>query len=257
MNSGGEIAVPLPLLEGSGEVVFSVKTQNGEAAAYHWKREATPAESPRQPQPGPTVETSPAPAELHPVLHPIPAAPLPGSPTPASAPIAPAPAAKSSAKPSAKPAAPGHQCPLIRKDDRTARGISIGAIVLLAAAVVILRYRSRPRRKAAPPVSPAFLVMQDAESKRIPVNGIATRIGRRPDNDIVFTNTSVSGYHAEIHLQRDGTYLLTDLGSGNGLKVNQQSVSQATLADGDLVEMGEVRFRFHLAPGSEPQPPQS
>jgi len=87
--------------------------------------------------------------------------------------------------------------------------------------------------------------MQDAESKRIPLVKVASRIGRRPDNDIVFTNTSISGYHAEIHSQRDGTYYITDLGSGNGLSVNEQRVTQSELNDGDLVELGEVRFRFH------------
>ncbi len=257
VNSGGEIAVPLPLLEGSGEVVFSVKTQRGETVAYHWNREAPQPEAAAVAAPAaPALQAPPQPAAQTAPVQPAATPLLQATPVPApSAAVRIAPAA--AANPSAKPAAPSLQKPIIQKDDRTARFISIGAIVLLAAAVVVLRYRSRPSRQSAPPAAPAFLVMQDAESKRIPVSSIATRIGRRPDNDIVFANTSVSGYHAEIHLQRDGTYLLTDLGSGNGLRVNNQSVSQAALADGDLVEMGEVRFRFHLAPGSEKQPPQS
>jgi len=91
----------------------------------------------------------------------------------------------------------------------------------------------------------AYLQMQDAESKRLPLTKPANRIGRRADNDIVFTNTSISGYHAEIHAQRDGSYRITDLGSGNGVNVNNQRVTQSDLKDGDLIELGEVRFRFY------------
>ncbi|MDD5350375.1 MAG: FHA domain-containing protein, partial [Chthoniobacteraceae bacterium] len=127
--------------------------------------------------------------------------------------------------------------------------ISGGSALLLVAAVLVLRRQGRPATPppAAPPlpVPAAYLEMQDAESKRIPLPKNASRIGRNPENDIVFTNTSVSGYHAEIYAQRDGTYRITDLGSGNGLRVNDQQVAQAILKNGDLVELGEVRFRFY------------
>jgi hypothetical protein len=92
----------------------------------------------------------------------------------------------------------------------------------------------------------AYLVMQDAEASRLAISQTATRIGRRSDNDIVFSNDSVSGHHAEIHMGRDGTFTITDLGSGNGVLVNGQPAKQVGLRDGDIVELGEVRFRFTL-----------
>ena len=112
-------------------------------------------------------------------------------------------------------------------------------------AVLILRHRRRP--KAEPPTATpiAYLEMQDAESTRILLTKTANRIGRNPDNDIVFTNTSISGYHAEIHSQRDGICYITDLGSGNGMSINEKRVAQSDLKDGDLIELGEVRFRFY------------
>lgn len=92
----------------------------------------------------------------------------------------------------------------------------------------------------------AYLEVQDANATRMPLNKTATRIGRRSDNDLVFSNTSISGHHAEIHISRDGAFSITDLGSGNGVFVNGERVQQCGLRDGDIIELGEVRFRFSL-----------
>lgn len=133
--------------------------------------------------------------------------------------------------------------------------IEAGAIALLLAAGLWLRKkRSTPPpveeviEQPEPPAPPlAYLEMQDADSKRVPITQKASRIGRNPSNDIVFANTSISGYHAEIHAKRDGTFYISDLGSGNGVVVNNERIAQsADLKEGDLVELGEVRFRFRL-----------
>jgi hypothetical protein len=94
----------------------------------------------------------------------------------------------------------------------------------------------------------AWLVMQDADATKVGLNKTASRIGRRQDNDIVFSNDSVSGHHAEIHMARDGSFTITDLNSGNGVLVNGKRVTQSSLRDGDIVELGEVGFRFSLNP---------
>jgi pSer/pThr/pTyr-binding forkhead associated (FHA) protein len=90
--------------------------------------------------------------------------------------------------------------------------------------------------------------MQDADATKVGLNQTASRIGRRQDNDIVFSNDSVSGHHAEIHMGRDGSFTITDLNSGNGVLVNGKKVTQSSLRDGDIVELGEVGFRFSLNP---------
>lgn len=92
----------------------------------------------------------------------------------------------------------------------------------------------------------AYLVVQDVNATKMPLNKTATRIGRRSDNDLVFSNTSISGHHAEIHMSRDGAFSITDLGSGNGVFVNGERIQQCGLRDGDIIELGEVRFRFSL-----------
>jgi hypothetical protein len=106
-----------------------------------------------------------------------------------------------------------------------------------------------PLNAASPARSAALahLVLQDASSTRLAITKTASRIGRRADNDIVFSNDSVSGHHAELHMGRDGTFTITDLGSGNGVLVNGSRVTQSPLRDGDAVELGEVRFRFSIA----------
>ena len=40
-------------------------------------------------------------------------------------------------------------------------------------------------------------------------------------------------------------FSITDAGSLNGTYVNHQSVTEATLADGDEVQIGKYRLTFH------------
>jgi len=89
-----------------------------------------------------------------------------------------------------------------------------------------------------------WLVIQDSQSSQQAIKKTANTIGRRADNDIVFANDSVSGHHAEIHMGRDGAFTITDLNSGNGTIVNGKRITQSSLSDGDLIEIGEVRFTF-------------
>ena len=223
VTAGGEVVLPLESLAPEGDVAITLTAKGGETFTYLHKR---PSAAPAKGEPAKPASTPAAAASETPAAPPVPAA------SPAATPAKQAHPAKK-AKPAAKTWNPGNW-------------ILGGATLLLALAVAILRMRKPAPAPAAEPAPTAFLEMQDAESRRIPLLKTANRIGRRPDNDIVFTNTSISGYHAEIHVQRDGTYSITDLASGNGLSVNHQRVSQAALKDGDLVDLGEVRFRFRL-----------
>lgn len=69
------------------------------------------------------------------------------------------------------------------------------------------------------------------------------RLGRHPDNTVVFPGEITSLYHAEI-LRRDGKYILRDLNSSNGTKVNDQFVSEAELHDGDVIFFGDIESAF-------------
>jgi S1-C subfamily serine protease len=75
------------------------------------------------------------------------------------------------------------------------------------------------------------------------------RIGRRPDNDVVFDpnrDRKVSGHHAEI-VMGNGVARLKDLGSNNGTFVNGVRVtSTVTLQNNDVVSLGESGPRLQV-----------
>lgn len=71
-------------------------------------------------------------------------------------------------------------------------------------------------------------------------------IGRRPDSNIVLADPNVSRSHAEIRPHGD-TFLLIDLGSTNGSKVNGVRVDQRVLEDGDDLTFGNTQMRFEAS----------
>ena len=74
-------------------------------------------------------------------------------------------------------------------------------------------------------------------------------IGRNPDCDLVVTDPTVSRRHAELRLQ-DGRWILADLGSSNGTRVNGWRVRRATVGVGDELMLGDQRLVF-----ARPKPP--
>ncbi|MFH1488335.1 MAG: ATPase, T2SS/T4P/T4SS family [Pseudomonadota bacterium] len=87
-----------------------------------------------------------------------------------------------------------------------------------------------------------------------------TKIGRLSDNDITLADDRVSRYHAEIIRQTEDDYLIQDLSSANGTKVNGKTVSNKNLKDGDRVDIGRLILNFNMADLSEssvetPPPP--
>ena len=69
------------------------------------------------------------------------------------------------------------------------------------------------------------------------------RIGRDPDNDMVFASSLVSGHHAEIEFDGD-VARLRDLDSTNGTFVNGNRIQAVDLNDGDEIGVGDERFTF-------------
>jgi hypothetical protein len=74
-----------------------------------------------------------------------------------------------------------------------------------------------------------------------------TVIGRSRRCDIVLTDPNVSRQHAEVRKQGDG-FMLLDLGSTNGTRVNRRDVKQVVLQHGDRIELGTTEFLFERQP---------
>ncbi|KIG16092.1 FHA-domain-containing protein [Enhygromyxa salina] len=88
------------------------------------------------------------------------------------------------------------------------------------------------------------LIIEDLEGATTVVN-LGTEevtIGRRPHNTIQLTEQNVSRSHAKLNFQDEG-WLIHDLGSYNGVKVNGVPINQPTqLRESDLIQIGD----YHL-----------
>lgn len=65
------------------------------------------------------------------------------------------------------------------------------------------------------------------------------RIGRRDGNDLIISDPSVSGSHCEIEKSESG-FVLRDLGSTNGTRVNGETVTVSGLFRNDVIHVGDV-----------------
>jgi pSer/pThr/pTyr-binding forkhead associated (FHA) protein len=88
---------------------------------------------------------------------------------------------------------------------------------------------------------------------RVPLDRTETYIGRDPKCDIVLTDDSASRRHARIARNAGGYFEIVDLGSKNGILVQDERVDRMTLMDGDVFLIGETQFSIVVGPllGSE------
>lgn len=100
-----------------------------------------------------------------------------------------------------------------------------------------------PAEAAAPPARLVMLT-PPAPGAEFALTQDLVRIGRAEDLDVWVNHRSISREHAEVHREGDGRLRLIDLGSANGVRVNQEDVENAVLSSGDVIELGQVRFRF-------------
>ncbi|GAB2647869.1 BTAD domain-containing putative transcriptional regulator [Nocardia goodfellowii] len=86
------------------------------------------------------------------------------------------------------------------------------------------------------------LRLSDGRAQVIPPAGL--RIGRMTDNDLILDDPKASRYHAHIMPSRAGL-LIKDLGSANGVYVNEEAIDNgALLADGDVIRIGATVLVF-------------
>jgi predicted component of type VI protein secretion system len=87
--------------------------------------------------------------------------------------------------------------------------------------------------------------MVHAEGKRMLVSQGGAVIGRSRDCDIVLSDPNVSRRHAEIRADARGGWVVHDLGSTNGVRVNGTRVAGSSpLQPGDRIAVGTAEIRF-------------
>jgi Protein of unknown function (DUF3662)/FHA domain len=104
----------------------------------------------------------------------------------------------------------------------------------------------------AGPMQPPMGVQAPASSAWVEINGVrhpltrpVTSMGRGTDVDLRVDDPSVSRRHAEIRIGVPA--IITDLGSTNGIVVDDQHVRQAQLRDGSVIHLGNTTIVFRQA----------
>lgn len=75
-------------------------------------------------------------------------------------------------------------------------------------------------------------------------------IGRNPTTDITLLDEGISREHALVLFDEDDSqFVIEDLQTTNGTKVNGRRVRSASLVEGDEIQIGQTLFRFALIKG--------
>lgn len=100
---------------------------------------------------------------------------------------------------------------------------------------------------AAPPMPQAWLTIRlpQAGQQIYRIEKPIINIGRQLSNDIIVEDKRVSRYHAQIKYQPDGQFAIFDLGSTNGITINNTPhMRQHVLRNGDSFTIGSYDFFF-------------
>ncbi|MES2307517.1 MAG: FHA domain-containing protein [Verrucomicrobiota bacterium] len=103
---------------------------------------------------------------------------------------------------------------------------------------------------------PRLIVQSEEQAGQIfDLSGESARIGRINENEIVIQHKSISSHHAELVL--DGNdYLIKDLDSTNGTRVNGERVKSVKLRKNDLIRVGNIEliYESEFEPDVKPLP---
>jgi len=102
---------------------------------------------------------------------------------------------------------------------------------------------SQPASETAASSSTVGLPRLDFGTIAIALCAARTTLGRASDNYIQLSDRSVSSHHAEL-IQSVAGFVLHDLDSTNGCKVNGQRTSEALLKSGDTICFGDIESRL-------------
>ncbi len=91
------------------------------------------------------------------------------------------------------------------------------------------------------------LQLPDGSTQQFAISKLQVTLGRGLTNDIVLQDTKISRSHACINFDGKGGISVSDLGSTNGTYINNQRISQAVVAPGQTVRLGDCVLSFEPA----------
>lgn len=89
----------------------------------------------------------------------------------------------------------------------------------------------------------------------IPLLKVRLLVGRRGSCDISLRFPNISSHHCEFEMI-EGFWIVRDLGSRNGIKVNGIRCSSKWLMPGDIVAMARHRYELSYTPSGSGPPPE-
>lgn len=103
---------------------------------------------------------------------------------------------------------------------------------------------------------PRLIVQSEEQAGQIfDLGSDSYRIGRINENEIVIPHKSISSHHAELN-KEGNDYLVKDLDSTNGTRVNGERIKTAKLRRNDLLRVGniELLYESEFEPDVKPLP---
>jgi predicted component of type VI protein secretion system len=84
----------------------------------------------------------------------------------------------------------------------------------------------------------------------IVIDQAVSRVGRDAASDVHLRDASVSRQHAEIE-RRGDDWMITDLNSGNGVRIDGKKIHETALLPGQLLHIGNLGFRVEIDRGDD------
>ena len=95
---------------------------------------------------------------------------------------------------------------------------------------------------------PAAIVLEwadpvDGQRHQYYVRPAGTTLGRDDNCDIRLRDRFVNRWHARLYADKDGRWVLEDLGSMYGTRINGEFITRGYVAFGDEIQIADVRMR--------------
>jgi ABC transport system ATP-binding/permease protein len=92
-----------------------------------------------------------------------------------------------------------------------------------------------------------IMIVGPTPASEYPMDRELLTIGRAEEATISVNHNSVSRMHCEVRALGEGRFEIVDTGSSNGVRVNGTELRRGIVEPGDLIELGDVRFKFVAA----------